>query len=102
MTFWAAILLGGAATYLMRALPLVIAPRWSAPPWARHYLDALPIAIIAALAGAAIAVPEGTLTGGAEVIAGALVFALARWRKNLLVAVVGGVVVVALLRAVGL
>ena len=101
MTVWTAIVAGGIATYLMRLLPLVVTPRGAAPPWLRRYLDALPIAIIAALAGSGIAVPDGMPTGGAEVIAGALAFGLARWRTNLLVGVMGGVIAVALLRAVG-
>ena len=101
MTFWIAIALGGLATYLLRTLPLAITLRATAPAALRAYLDALPIAIIAALAGAGIAVPDGGPTGGAEVVAGAVAFALATWRRNLLLAMVAGVVVVAALRAAG-
>lgn len=102
MTFWTAVLLGGAATYLTRLLPLVISPRGSAPWWLRRYLDALPIAVIAALVGAGVALPDGAPTGGAEIVAGFAALVLARWRRNLLIAVLGGVAVVALLRGVGL
>lgn len=102
MTFWTAIVLGGVATYLTRLVPLVVTPRMSAPPALRRYLDALPIAVIAALAGAGIAVPDTEVTHGAEVVAALLVFALATWRRNLLVAMIAGVVAVALLRAAGL
>ena len=102
MSFWLAIGLGGIATYLTRVLPLVVTPRGAAPDALRRYLDALPIAVIAALAGAGVAVPDGTPTGGAEVIAAVVAVALARWRRNLLIAVVGGVIVVAGLRALGL
>jgi len=102
MTAWLAIALGGLATYATRALPFVVTMRGSASPALRRYLDALPIAIIAALAGAGVAVPDGTPTGGAEVVAGAAAVALAAWRKNLLIAVIGGVIVAALLRAAGL
>lgn len=102
MTLWLAIALGGVATYVTRATPLVVSTRGTAPPALRRYLDALPIAIIAALAGAGIAVPDAQPTQGAEVIAGALAFAIAtRWR-NLFAAMIGGVVAVALLRAAGL
>ena len=101
MTFWIAIALGGLATYLERTLPLVVTRRGTAPAALRRYLDALPIAIIAALAGAGIAVPDAQPTGGAEVVAGAVAFALATWRRNLLVAMLAGVVVVALLRGAG-
>ena len=100
--FWTAVLLGGAATYLTRLLPLVISPRGSAPWWLRRYLDALPIAVIAALVGAGVALPDGAPTGGAEIVAGFAALALARWRRNLLIAVLGGVAVVAALRAAGL
>ena len=102
MSYWIAIALGGAATYLTRLLPLVVTPRGAAPDALRRYLDALPIAVIAALAGAGIAVPDDGPTHGAEVIAAIAAIALARWRANLLIAVLGGVAVVAVLRAVGL
>jgi branched-subunit amino acid transport protein len=102
MTTWLAFALGGIATYATRALPLFLTPRGSLSPALRRYLDALPIAVIAALAGAGVAVPDGAPTGGAEVVAGAAAIALAAWRKNLLVAVIGGVIVAAALRAVGL
>jgi branched chain amino acid efflux pump len=102
MTFWTAIVLGGIATYLTRLVPLIFVPRLAAPPALRRYLDALPIAVIAALAGAGIAVPDGEPTHGAEVIAAAVVFGIAAWRRNLLVAMLAGVAVVALLRGVGL
>jgi branched-subunit amino acid transport protein len=102
VTFWLAIGLGGLATYLTRALPLLVTGRGAAPDALRRYLDALPIAVIAALAGAGIAVPDATTTQGAEVVAAAVAVALARWRRNLLIAVTGGVIVVAGLRALGL
>jgi len=102
VTYWIAIALGGLATYLTRLAPLVVTPRGSAPDSLRRYLDALPIAVIAALAGAGTAVPDDGPTHGAEIIAAIAAVALARWRKNLLVAVIGGVVAVAGLRALGL
>lgn len=102
MSYWLSLALGGAATYLVRALPLVVTLPWTMPPWLRRYLDALPIAVIAALAGAGIAVPDGAVTGGAEVVGAIAAVAIARARKNLLFAVLGGVLVVALLRGIGL
>ena len=101
MSYWIAISLGGIATYLTRLAPLIVKPRGTAPAALRRYLDALPIAVIAALAGAGVAVPD-TTTNGAEVVGAIVAIALARWRRNLLVAVVGGVIVVAGLRALGL
>jgi branched-subunit amino acid transport protein len=102
VTFWLAVGLGGVATYLTRVLPLVIAGRGEAPAALRRYLDALPIAVIAALAGAGIAVSDASTTQGAEVVAALVAVALARWRRNLLIAVVGGVIAAAGLRGLGL
>ena len=102
MTVWITIVASGIVTYLTRALPLVVTTRGTAPPQLRRYLDALPIAIIAALAGAGIAVPDAQPTGGAEVGAALVVLAVAAWRRNLLFAVIAGVLVVAVLRAADL
>ena len=102
MTFWATLVASGIATYLTRSLPLTVTLPGSAPAWARRYLDAVPIAIIAALAGAGIAVPDAQSTGGAEIVAAAVALGVAAWRRNLLFAVIAGVLVVAGLRAVGL
>jgi len=102
VTFWIGTVFGGLATYLERLTPLALSVRGTAPARLRRYLDALPIAIIAALAGAGIAVPDAQPTGGAEVVAAAVVFGLATWRRNLLLAMLAGVLVVAALRAAGL
>ena len=101
MSYWLAIGLGGIATYLTRALPLVVTLRGRMPDALRRYLDALPIAVIAALAGAGIAVPDGMPTGGAEIGGAIAALAISVWRKNLLFAVLAGVVAVAGLRALG-
>ena len=102
MTVWLTIVASGVVTYLTRVLPLAVTTGGSAPPQLRRYLDALPIAIIAALAGAGIAVPDAQPTGGAEVAAALVALAVAAWRRNLLFAVIAGVLVVAGLRAIGL
>lgn len=100
--FWATVVASGVATYLTRAVPLAVTLRGGAPIWLRRYLDALPIAIIAALAGAGIAVPDGQPTGGAEIGAAVVTVGIAAWRRNLLAAVIAGVMTVAALRAIGL
>ena len=102
MTFWAVVVASSIATYLTRSLPLAATLRASAPPGVRRYLDALPIAIIAALAGAGIAVPDAQPSGGAEIGAALAALAVAAWRRNLLFAVIAGVATVAALRALGL
>jgi branched-subunit amino acid transport protein len=102
VSYWLAIGLGGIATYLTRALPLVVTLRGEMPDALRRYLDALPIAVIAALAGAGIAVQDAVPTGGAELGGTALTIVICFWRKNLLFAVLAGVAAVAGLRALGL
>jgi branched-subunit amino acid transport protein len=102
MSVWIAIVASGIVTYFTRALPLAVTTAGSAPARLRRYLDALPTAIIAALAGAGIAVPDAQPTGGAEILAALVALAVAAWRRNLLFAVIAGVAAVAALRAAGL
>jgi branched-subunit amino acid transport protein len=99
MTEWIAIVGSGLATYLTRSLPLLVAFRPGGR--LRAYLDDLPIAVIAALAGAGVIAPEQRLALGPELVAAAVVIAVARWSRNLLLAVLAGIAVVALLRAIG-
>jgi branched-subunit amino acid transport protein len=98
MSTWLAI--GGAAvaTYLTRALPLAIAfePRGRV----RRYLEDLPTSIIAALAGAGVLAPDQRVALGPELFAAPLVIGVAWWRRNLLLAVLAGVLVVAALRRI--
>lgn len=96
MIEWLAIVGSGVATYLTRSVPLIVAfrPRGRL----RSYLDDLPISVIAALAGAGVLAPEQRLAIGPEIAAAMAVVAVAAWRRNLLLAVLAGVAVVALLR----
>jgi branched-subunit amino acid transport protein len=98
--FWGAVVGSAVATYLTRSLPFAATLRRRLPPSASRYLEALPVAIIAALVGPAVVVPSGALTRGAEPLAAALVVAAVAWRRSLLAGVVAGVVTVALLRLV--
>lgn len=102
MSVWLALVASGIAGYLPRVLPLAVSVRGPAPELVRRYMDALPVAVIAALAGAGVALPRGTPTHGAEIAAAAVVLIVARWRRDLLLSVLSGVVAVALLRALGL
>jgi branched-subunit amino acid transport protein len=77
---------------------LAISFRGRLPPAATRYLEALPVAIIAALVGPAVIAPAGALTRGAEPIAALVVIATVAWRRSLLAGVIVGVVAVALLR----
>ena len=97
---WIAIVGSALATYLTRSLPFAAAFGGRLPPAATRYLEALPVAIIAALVGPAVLAPSGALTHGAEPIAAALVIATVAWRRSLLAGVIVGVVAVALLRLI--
>ena len=97
---WVAIAGSAVATYLVRSLPFAITLSGRLPPAATRYLEALPVAIIAALVGPAVVAPAGALTHGAEPIAAALVAAAVAWRRSLLAGVIVGVAAVALLRLI--
>jgi len=97
---WLAILGSALATYLVRSLPFAVTFRGHLPAAASRYLEALPVAIIAALVGPAVVAPGGTLTRGSEPLAAALVIAVVAWRRSLLAGVIAGVVAVALLRLI--
>lgn len=96
MTEWLGIIGAGIATYLTRSLPLVVAFRPGDP--IRAYLDDLPVSVIAALAGAGVLAPEQHLAFGPELVAAPVVIAVARWRRNLLLAVLAGIATVAAIR----
>lgn len=100
MTLWITIALSGVATFLTRALPFVSTAALPSRGALRHYLDALPTAVIAALAGAAIFAPSDQFTRGPEPVAAVVALLIALWRRNLLLAVVAGTAVIALLRAI--
>ena len=97
---WIAIVGSALATYLIRSLPFAVTIRGHLPDAALRYLEALPVAIIAALVGPAVLAPAGALTHGAEPVAAAVVVATVAWRRSLLAGVIVGVVAVALLRLI--
>ena len=97
---WLAIAGSAGVTYLVRAFAFRFALPSNLPRGVARYLDALPAAVIAALAGPAILVPGGVPTRGPELAAAVVVIAMVAWRRNLLAGVLPGVAVVALLRLV--
>ncbi len=97
---WLAIAGSAIVTYLVRAFAFRVAMPANVPRRVTRYLDALPVAIIAALAGPAILVPNGAATRGPELVAALVVIGVVAWRRNLLAGVLAGVVTVALLRLV--
>jgi branched-subunit amino acid transport protein len=91
----------GVATYLTRAPLLLALARRRLPGWLERYFAALPIALITALALPLILLAPGDAVPGwvTDLPAAATVAVLARRTGHLLIAVAGGVVLVALLRA---
>lgn len=97
----------GLATYPSRALPLLAPGIERLPAAALEYLRLVGPAILAALAAVnvmvvTIEVGRPAFHVGIELAAVALCAALTAWRRNLLVGLVGGVVLVAVARALGL
>jgi len=97
---WLTIAGSAVVTYVIRALAFRLAMPSALPRRVARYLDVLPAAIIAALAGPAVLVPGGAPTHGAELAAALMVIAVVAWRRNLLIGVLAGVATVALLRLV--
>jgi branched-subunit amino acid transport protein len=97
---WLAIAGSALVTYAVRAFAFRVALPSALPRGVARYLDALPAAIIAALAGPAVLVPDGHPTRGPELVAALTVIAVVAWRRNLLAGVLAGVAVVALLRLI--
>ena len=100
-------LLMGLVTYPSRALPLLAPGIERLPPVALEYLRLVGPAVLAALAAVAVMVvtdEAGTPSFhvGIEWIAVVVSGALTYWRRNLFVGLLGGVVLVAVARALGL
>ncbi len=91
----------GAATYLTRAPLLLALARRRLPGWVERYFAALPIALLTALALPLVILGsgDGAPAWVTDLPAAAAVAVLARGTGHLLVAVAGGVVLAAALRA---
>ncbi len=91
----------GVATYLTRAPLLLMLARRRLPTWLERYFDALPIALLTALAVPLALFPDGPprLAWDGPLPGAVLVALVARRTGNLLVSVAAGVVFVAGLRA---
>ena len=91
----------GVATYLTRAPLLLVLARRRLPGWLERYFAALPIALLTALAVPLVLLAPGTATPGwiTDLPAAVAVALLARRTGHLLVAVAGGVLLAATLRA---
>ncbi|MDO8485637.1 MAG: AzlD domain-containing protein [Candidatus Limnocylindrales bacterium] len=100
-------LLMGLVTYPSRALPMLAPGIERLPAAALEYLRLVGPAVLAALAAVNIMVvtTEGgtpTFHVGIEWAAVAVCAALTAWRRNLFIGLIGGVLLVAVARALGL
>jgi branched-subunit amino acid transport protein len=92
----------GVATYLTRAPLLLLLARRRLPSWLTRYFAALPIALLTALAVPLVVLPAGRpvpTPWAPEVLGAAVVGVLVRRTGSLLLAVAGGILLVAGLRA---
>ena len=91
------------ATYLTRAPLLLFFGQLRLTPRVGRLLQALPLAILAALVTPLLLLPGGAPARpwSPEILGGLVVAVVVRASRNLLVSVAGGVVTVALLRHIG-
>lgn len=96
------ILLSGLVTLLPRVIPLMVLSRFELPTWAIRWLRHVPVAVMAALIGQSLLLPDGQLvrTFAVEMAAALLAFAVAVKTKSLLGTVVAGVACTMALRLI--
>ncbi len=99
-------LLMAAVTYPSRALPLLAPGIERLPPRALLYLRLVGPAILAAIAATEVLVQADdagarSIVLGPEILGLVACVAIVAWRRNLLLGLVGGVGLVAILRAAG-
>jgi branched-subunit amino acid transport protein len=101
---WSILLLilgSGLVTFIPRVLPLAVLSRIQLPDWGMRWLSHVPIAVMAALVGQEILMPQGELaplTHNPELIAALPAFAVAIFTRSLLGTVVAGILSMMLLR----
>lgn len=98
------IILGSAlVTFIPRVLPIAILSRVELPEWAMRWLSYVPIAVMAALVGQELLMPNGKLTpltDNLELIAALPAFIIAIVTRSLLGTVVAGIISIMVLRFV--
>jgi branched-subunit amino acid transport protein len=98
------IILGMAAvTYLPRSLPMLVLTSLNLPEVVIRWLNCVPAAVLAALLGPALVLPEGQLQlgpGNLYLWAALPTFAVAKWRGSFVGSILTGMLVVALARLV--
>ncbi len=98
------ILAMAAATYLPRLLPLLLLSRRRLPLSVERWLSYVPVAVLAALLGPILLLPEGSFTlelsPNPYFWAALPTFAAAVYTRNMFITVIAGVVCMALLRLI--
>ncbi|MEH7417827.1 AzlD domain-containing protein [Neobacillus drentensis] len=98
------IILGSAlVTFIPRVLPIAILSRIELPDWAMRWLNYVPIAVMAALVGQELLMPNGKLEplqNNLELIAALPAFMFAIVTRSLLGTVVAGIISIMVLRFV--
>jgi branched-subunit amino acid transport protein len=98
------IILGSAlVTFIPRVLPIAILSRVELPEWAMRWLNYVPIAVMAALVGQELLMPNGKLEplqNNLELIAALPAFIIAIITRSLLGTVVAGIISIMVLRFV--
>ncbi|MCM3567265.1 AzlD domain-containing protein [Neobacillus mesonae] len=99
------IILGMAlVTFIPRVLPIAILSRVELPDWAMRWLNYVPIAVMAALVGQELLMPNGKLEplqSNMELIAALPAFIVAIVTRSLLGTVVVGIIAMMVLRMAG-
>ncbi|MBS4214324.1 MULTISPECIES: AzlD domain-containing protein [Neobacillus] len=90
-------------TFIPRVLPIAILSRVELPEWAMRWLSYVPIAVMAALVGQELLMPNGKLaplTDNLELIAALPTFLIAIITRSLLGTVLAGIISIMVLRFV--
>jgi len=99
--YWWLIIGMTALTFLPRYLPLAFAGKVRIPLLLKQALELVPIAVLTAIVVQMSLVRDGTITVGLDnhyLIASVVAFAVALWRRHLMLTIVVGLVVFAVCR----
>lgn len=94
-------ILGSAiVTFVPRVLPLVVLSRITLPDWGMRWLNYVPVAVMAALVGQEIILPDGRLSfqNNLELLSALPTFAVAIVSRSLLGTVLAGIISMMVLR----
>ena len=97
MTLWAAVVVMGLVTYLLRAVPLVALRRRIENAWVRSFLFYVPYAVLTAMTIPAIFTATSSVISGVAALVVGLVFALRG--KSLLVVAIGAAMAVVIVES---